>query len=195
VASTTVLLLPEFLPDSLRMTRWSLRSTTFSRPFVTTSAEVTSAWPDVAPGTSTRPLRPLQVPASCQRGYSSELTLRTVEVSIAHVEEMGTSVVGELSQELTTREARTGAAIWRRHDELQTAAGPPRDTFHRSVSPSARNRLLLQLCSSGGGTRTHNLRINSPPLCQLSYPGMRRGSLPTASDWTRLRSCGSGPDS
>src|SRR4051812_15760237 len=24
---------------------------------------------------------------------------------------------------------------------------------------------------SGGGTRTHNLRINSPPLCQLSYPG------------------------
>ena len=25
--------------------------------------------------------------------------------------------------------------------------------------------------SSGGGTRTHNLRINSPPLCRLSYPG------------------------
>ncbi len=26
---------------------------------------------------------------------------------------------------------------------------------------------------SGGGTRTHNLRINSPTLCQLSYPGMK----------------------
>ena len=28
-----------------------------------------------------------------------------------------------------------------------------------------------QFGSSGGGTRTHNLRINSPPLCRLSYPG------------------------
>ena len=46
---------------------------------------------------------------------------------------------------------------------------------------------------SGGGTRTHNLRINSPPLCQLSYPGVSRGSLPTGPDWTRLTSCGSGP--
>ena len=27
---------------------------------------------------------------------------------------------------------------------------------------------------SGGGTRTHNLRINSPPLCRLSYPGTER---------------------
>jgi hypothetical protein len=49
------------------------------------------------------------------------------------------------------------------------------------------------ICSSGGGTRTHNLRINSPPLCQLSYPGVSPGSLPTASDWTRLRVCGSEP--
>ena len=29
--------------------------------------------------------------------------------------------------------------------------------------------------SSGGGGRTHNLRINSPPLCRLSYPGMGVG--------------------
>src|SRR5918996_6265904 len=29
-------------------------------------------------------------------------------------------------------------------------------------------------CCSGRGTRTHNLRINSPPLCQLSYPGTER---------------------
>jgi hypothetical protein len=82
-----------------------------------------STWPDVAPRTSTRPLRPLQVLASCRRGYSSELTLRTIEMSITHVEEMGTSVVGKLSQELTTREARIGAVIWRRHDELETTAG------------------------------------------------------------------------
>jgi len=32
--STTVLLLPEFLQISLRMTRWSSRSTTFRRAFV-----------------------------------------------------------------------------------------------------------------------------------------------------------------
>ena len=101
-----------------------------------------SAWPDVVPGTSTCPLRPLQVPASCRRGYPSELTLHLIEVSITHVEEMGTSVIGELSQELPTGEARTGAVIWRRHDELETAAGPPRDTFGRSVNPSVRNGLL-----------------------------------------------------
>ena len=36
---------------------------------------------------------------------------------------------------------------------------------------------------SGGGTRTHNLRINSPPLCRLSYPGSpaRRATAPTES--------------
>ena len=30
---------------------------------------------------------------------------------------------------------------------------------------------------SGGGTRTHNLRINSPPLCRLSYPGPERWAV------------------
>jgi hypothetical protein len=34
VVSTTVLLLPEFPQISLRMTRWSCRSTTFSDSFV-----------------------------------------------------------------------------------------------------------------------------------------------------------------
>jgi hypothetical protein len=38
---------------------------------------------------------------------------------------------------------------------------------------------------SGGGTRTHNLRINSPPLCRLSYPGSpvrtERATAPTES--------------
>ena len=33
----------------------------------------------------------------------------------------------------------------------------------------------LECEGSGGGTRTHNLRINSPLLCQLSYPGSARG--------------------
>jgi hypothetical protein len=26
--------------------------------------------------------------------------------------------------------------------------------------------------SSGGGTRTHNKRLNRPVLCRLSYPGI-----------------------
>ena len=30
----------------------------------------------------------------------------------------------------------------------------------------------LHICGSGGGARTHDLRINSPTLCQLSYPGI-----------------------
>jgi hypothetical protein len=72
---------------------------------------------------------------------SSELTLHAIEVSITHVEEMGTSVVGKLSQELTAGGARTGAVIWRRHDELETTAGPPGDTSGRGVKPSDRDRL------------------------------------------------------
>jgi hypothetical protein len=47
---------------------------------------------------------------------------------------------------------------------------------------------LRQTRSSGGGTRTHNLRINSPPLCRLSYPGTGGGSLPSVPRWTRLAS-------
>src|SRR5688572_8182304 len=40
--------------------------------------------------------------------------------------------------------------------------GPEATAFARPSSQVDRG--------SGGGTRTHNLRINSPPLCQLSYP-------------------------
>ena len=44
---------------------------------------------------------------------------------------------------------------------------PPRSAGRaRSIGP-----LTWCFAGSGGGTRTHNLRINSPPLCQLSYPG------------------------
>src|SRR4029453_8975216 len=40
----------------------------------------------------------------------------------------------------------------------------------RSEAHPSRSELSGEPCS-GGGTRTHNLRINSPPLCRLSYPG------------------------
>jgi hypothetical protein len=30
---------------------------------------------------------------------------------------------------------------------------------------------------SGAGTRTQNLRINSPPRCRLRHPGKGRGSI------------------
>jgi hypothetical protein len=42
------------------------------------------------------------------------------------------------------------------------------------VGDDANAAFYLGFRSSGGGTRTHNLRINSPPLCQLSYPGTER---------------------
>jgi hypothetical protein len=109
-----------------------------------------------------RLLRPLQVPASCRRGYPSELTPHLIEVSITHVEEMGTSLVGKLSQEMTTREVRKSP----RRDAVRTVLRPSRD--HRGthlVGARARppeTRIYLGVCSSGGGTRTHNLRINSP---------------------------------
>ena len=55
-----------------------------------------------------------------------------------------------------------------------------------SMTPSARPSALrknslpsLNVFSSGGGTRTHNLLVNSQPLCRLSYPRMRlRGRQP-----------------
>ena len=78
-----------------------------------------------------------------------------------------------------------------------TTLKPPRDHrgthFIEAVAEQHDTVLYLRVCSSGGGTRTHNLRINSPPLCQLSYPGVSGGSLPTGPDWTRLTGCGSGP--
>src|SRR6266498_5346702 len=80
-------------------------------------------------------------------------------------------------------------------DRVTTSDHEPAVPRHSggSVPYGVENPFPLAFCGSGGGTRTHNLRINSPPLCQLSYPGVSRGSLPTGPDWTRLRSCGSGP--
>ena len=40
----------------------------------------------------------------------------------------------------------------------------------------------LDVRGSGGGDRTHDLRINSPTLCQLSYPGMGVRRIPAAPD-------------
>jgi integrase len=63
-----------------------------------------------------------------------------------------------------------------------------RDADGMAVEPIARaRRSYRRACgdrSSGGGTRTHNLRINSPPLCQLSYPGRRPASR-RATRWYR----------
>ena len=60
--------------------------------------------------------------------------------------------------------------------------GPPTDLFDDAdrmrTTSSTRvggylptGPLTCAFDGSGGGTRTHNLRINSPPLCRLSYPG------------------------
>lgn len=71
----------------------------------------------------------------------------------------------ELSQELTTREARTAAATRRGENRSQTAAGPPRDTFGQSVTPSAGTGFYLHLCSSGDS--------NPQPTDNSSWPRLR----------------------
>jgi hypothetical protein len=81
----------------------------------------------------------------------------------------------ELSWELTTREARKSPP----RGSVRTVLKPPRDRrgthlIGASADPPETG-LYLRVYSSGGGTRTHNLRINSPPLCQLSYPGRSVG--------------------
>ena len=60
----------------------------------------------------------------------------------------------------------------------QASARQPRNTrrLDTLLEPFASTRRQPGVAESGlrcsgGGTRTHNLRINSPPLCQLSYPG------------------------
>ena len=48
--------------------------------------------------------------------------------------------------------------------------------------------------SSGGGARTHDLRINSPMLCQLSYPGRQKPERRLSASCRRSHSwCGSIP--
>ena len=50
-------------------------------------------------------------------------------------------------------------------------------------SPALTTELQAQVVGSGGGTRTHNLRLNRELLCRLSYPGTRKdqaSSLPRA---------------
>jgi hypothetical protein len=49
---------------------------------------------------------------------------------------------------------------------------PAADRTSRDMdAPRAQGGAREQLRSSGGGARTHDKRINSPSLCQLSYPG------------------------
>src|SRR5262245_40075593 len=53
-----------------------------------------------------------------------------------------------------------------------------------TLDPEERQKVVRMLgeieavrWGSGGGTRTHNLWINSPPLCRLSYPGPDAGAV------------------
>jgi hypothetical protein len=93
--------------------------------------------------------------------------------------------------ELTTREARKSP----RRDAVRTVLKPPRD--HRGTHlVGARARpsetfIYLRVCSSGGGTRTHNLRINSswPRIGPASAAGRLRREpglhiLPSVSEMT-----------
>ena len=54
-----------------------------------------------------------------------------------------------------------------RSNRVLSASWPSR----RPASDRPKPPLSRGFGGSGGGTRTHNLRINSPALCQLSYPG------------------------
>jgi hypothetical protein len=60
----------------------------------------------------------------------------------------------------------TSRPAWRTCDGIQTGCESRGCRCRRPSRP-----LACRERGSGGGTRTHNLRINSPPLCQLSYPG------------------------
>ena len=76
---------------------------------------------------------------------------------------MGLSAVArKVSLELTTRWAGTITSM----RAVTAIPKPPRDHRGTHFSEAVRRQLdtglYLQLCSSGGGTRTHNLRINSP---------------------------------
>ena len=65
-----------------------------------------------------------------------------------------------------------------------------RDALRRVLIHDKADRARSPLsCCSGGGTRTHNLRINSPPLCQLSYPGSERGQSSSGLPRDRARLC------
>src|SRR3990172_4936607 len=86
----------------------------------------------------------------------------------------GSIVLGKLSRELTTQESPTVAAMLLGYDGRETVAGPPGTHFVEANARRVDTGLYLRVCSSGGGTRTHNLRINSPPLCRIELPRIGR---------------------
>ena len=45
-------------------------------------------------------------------------------------------------------------------------------TQRAAVPSSSQGDCATEPTGSGGGTRTHNLAVNSRSLCQLSYPGL-----------------------
>jgi hypothetical protein len=87
---------------------------------------------------SYEPLDPSGEVASSQNGHSSQDR--------------------DVSRDLTIQSTRNTASMGEVTTGLETVAGPPRDTSGRSVNHPPETSFYLQLCSSGGGTRTHNPR-------------------------------------
>ena len=71
--------------------------------------------------------------------------------------------------------AGAGGGLWARQEsnlrpkDYESPALTTELRAHRTDRPA---EILLEW-RSGGGTRTHNKRLNRPLLCRLSYPGIR----------------------
>jgi hypothetical protein len=89
----------------------------------------------------------------------------------------------DVSLDLTNRLAQTAAVIWRRHNGLETAAGPARDTFRRSLSPSARSR-SLPAASNGQDLSTHSTRRTPPRSSRICPANDRETSRNDGNRWS-----------
>jgi hypothetical protein len=151
-----------FRVSSLRRRIHALPATTRATPV---AAMVSTARAQVGRRTVRHPAAQVSNPASDEPKHASEA--RCAEEARC----CGRGTVTELdnSGRVHPRRRSTWSTYltipprYHRGTHLIGATGRPLDTG-----------VYLRSCSSGGGTRTHNLRINSPPLCQLSYPGSER---------------------
>ena len=71
----------------------------------------------------------------------------------------------------------TQLALWFTTGEPAPSSSPDWPSDRKREKPTDHSVGLLRC--SGGGARTHDKRINSPLLCQLSYPGRHK-------PWARL---------
>ena len=69
------------------------------------------------------------------------------------------------------RERAEAIAAWSRANDGAASAAARRGGGQNASSRLAPARVLSRHRGSGGGTRTHNLSVNSRALYQLSYPG------------------------